>query len=239
MPQPVLSIKNLVFPRESHPYEGYIRSVDVYPNDRVTICNLDSSDLEVLLHIFTGRLLPLSGDVSLLGVLTRDFRDFESWSSTAQKLGLIDLKIPLLEEWPLLASLVQSHAMDLSCDLDESHIQRIRDEAVHFGVRQDDLEIPAVKTNPLNRLRIHFLRALTSRPQLLFILQRKNEWSSSLQKEFNRLLNSLKNPPTIVGLSAEPQKKSPWSTHFLQFDFVTGRARPSRRTVSIFQNLLP
>ena len=107
--------------------------------ESLAIVGMPEAEAELLLHHLTGRFLPDAGEIRLFGTPTTELRTEAEWFPYVQRIGLYDDRWPLLEDWPVEASLMATFAMDWSTPMDERRYAEIRTLARRVGLRPADL----------------------------------------------------------------------------------------------------
>ncbi len=196
--------------------------------ESLAIVGLPEAEAELLLHHLTGRFLPDAGEVRLFGTPTAEVRTEAEWFPYVRRIGLYDDRWPLLEDWPVEASLMATLAMDWSTPMDEHRYAEIRALARRVGLRPADLERPMGEAGPDIRLRVHLARALAFSPDLLILFYPTERLDRAAAFELGRLVRWVCRGLTLL-LFTRDEPLAAWLCRRLVFiDPATGAVREVR-----------
>ena len=183
-----------------HIPDFYVRA-----GERVLVWGLNDLQIELLSHTLTGRFLPAAGEVMLFGRNTKELEDVDTWMRHIRDLSLLDMRQPLMEEWPLEVSLWQEWAMDLNADVDEAFRASIQTAARALGLTPEALLRTPRQSSEIERFRARFVRSWAKHPRLCLIVVRENEWPQKLRREFGRILRRWPHVPALLMMVSKPQ----------------------------------
>lgn len=143
-----------------------IRELTVVPSTVMSIAGIDAAAAEVFVHLVTGATLPESGDVTLFGQNTRAIADSEAWLKSLDGIGMITSRGILIEAFSVLQNIAMSFTLDVD-PLDPRIVPQAGALARDVGIATELFDMPAGKTGPDVKMRVHLARALALGPKLL------------------------------------------------------------------------
>lgn len=165
MSQPLLEIRGLVKQHGAlRPLR--IRELTVVPSTAMAISGIDAVAAEVFVHLVTGATLPEEGTVTLFGQDTRAIPDSEAWLKSLDGIGMITSRGILIEAFSVLQNIAMSFTLDVD-PVDPRVVPQAGALARDVGIPQELFDLPAGKTAPDVKMRVHLARALALGPKLL------------------------------------------------------------------------
>lgn len=196
--------------------------------ESLAIVGMPEAEAELLLHHLTGRFLPDAGEVRLFGTPTVEIRTETEWFPYVRRIGLYDDRWPLLEDWPVEASLMATFAMDWSTPMDERRYAEIRSLARRVGLRPADLERPMGEAGPDIRFRVHLARALAFSPDLLILFYPTERLDDAVAFELGRLVRQVCRDLTLLLFTRDEALAAWLCRRVVSIDPVTGAVREVR-----------
>lgn len=196
--------------------------------ESLAVVGLPEPLAEVLLHHLTGRFLPDAGEVRLFGTPTAEIRTEAEWFPYVRRIGLYDERRPLLEDWPVEASLMATLAMDWETPMDERRYAEVRALARRVGLRPEDLERPMHAAGPEVRMRVRLAQALAFAPDLLILFYPTERLDGPVAFELGRLVRRVCRDQTLL-LFTQDEPLAAWvCRRLVRIDPATGDVREVR-----------
>lgn len=143
-----------------------IRELTVLPSTLMSISGIDAVGAEVFVHLVTGATLPEEGVVKLFDQDTRAIADSAAWLQSLDGIGMITSRGILIEAFSVLQNIAMSFTLDVD-PIDPRVVPQAGALARDVGIPQDLFDLPAGKTAPDVKMRVHLARALALGPKLL------------------------------------------------------------------------
>ena len=143
-----------------------IHELTVVPSTVMSIAGIDAVAAEVFVHLVTGATLPESGDVTLFGQNTRAIADSDAWLKSLDGIGMITARGILIEAFSVLQNIAMSFTLDVD-PIDPRVVPQAGALARDVGIATELFDLPAGKTGPEVKMRVHLARALALGPKLL------------------------------------------------------------------------
>ena len=162
---PVLELENI--------QKGYhslrplrVQALSVAAGERVAIAGLDAGVSEVMVNLVTGASLPDHGDVRVLGRVTSEIVDGETWLASLDRFGIVSPRGVLLDS----ATIAQNIALVFTLEIDPvppDTAARVAALAGECGI--DDVTAVTAEVPAAMRARVHVARAVALEPALLIL----------------------------------------------------------------------
>ena len=143
-----------------------IAQLSVQAGEVVSIGGIDAPGAETLVHLITGATLPDEGRVTLFGQNTRDITDTGAWLKSLDGIGMVTSRGVLIEAFSVMQNIAMSYTLDVD-PIDPRVVPQAGSLARDVGIDPAAFDLPAGKTGPGVKMRIHLARALALEPKLL------------------------------------------------------------------------
>lgn len=143
-----------------------VAELDVHEGQTMALLGFDGPAAEVFVNIVTGAILPDAGEARIMGQLTSNILDADTWVQTLDQFGLVSGRAVLLEQ----LSAAQNLAMPFSLELEEMPAdvsRRVQALADEVGIDGRELSQPLHSLRPATLLRVRLGRALALGPRVL------------------------------------------------------------------------
>jgi ABC-type ATPase involved in cell division len=145
-----------------------VRALTVTSRDRVVVAGLDAAAAETMVHLISGAALPDEGHVVIGGEDTREITTDTDWLLSLDRFGVVTRRAILLETMSVAANLALplTTSVDPMSDDTRRAVEALADDV---GLPRARLDLPCSSLNALDRLRLHFARALALGPALMLL----------------------------------------------------------------------
>jgi ABC-type transporter Mla maintaining outer membrane lipid asymmetry ATPase subunit MlaF len=145
-----------------------IRALSVGTDDHIAMSGLDEPAAETMVHLISGAALPDEGSVVIAGQDTREIATDTDWLLSLDRFGVVTRRAVLLDTLSTAANMAlpMTTSIDPMTDETRHSVERL---AAEVGLAPDRLDAACGSLNALDRVRLHFARALALDPALLLL----------------------------------------------------------------------
>lgn len=163
-----------------------IESLDVARGQVVALMGFDQAMSEIFIDLLTGRTVPDTGSVTVLGRDTTDIADANAWLATLDRFGIVSERSVLVSELTVEQTLALSFSFVLD-SLSKDITSRVADLAGQVELQQE-LGRQVGALSPLGRMRTRLGRAVAPEPDIL-VLEHPN--ASLSQEDARRFVDDV------------------------------------------------
>lgn len=145
-----------------------IQALSVGAADRLAVSGLDEAAAETMVHLISGAALPDEGRVIIAGQDTREIETDTDWLLSLDRFGVVTRRAVLLDTLSAAANIALPMTTSIDPMTDETR-RIVEGLAAEVGLGRDRLDAACGSLSPLDRVRLHFARALALGPVLLLL----------------------------------------------------------------------